>query len=497
MRTQSNRVKIATLVMSLSLVLSSPGSPVFAADVQQPTLYEKSYAITNPYEDVDWTSYGQYKADFHAHSTNSDGGNLTKDMVEDHYGKEFDILAMTDHNYLTKSWDTVEKGAIDSAREAEIVAGVDRGGKGMIDIYNSNEQSRVDHINSFFADFQNESGATMASTIQTVEEMGGITHINHPGRYTGGAQGGATGIAASNNPVTVKKYVDLFTQYSSCVGMEIVNKIDNETRSDRILWDNILKEMMPSGRFVWGFSNDDTHSLNATGYSWNVMLMPSLSQETTRRSMETGEFYAVSRVSRPDGINATLPDGSNMPGSGNSSTLYLLDQPTPSISNIVVDQEDNAITVTGQNYNSIKWIADGVVIATSASLDLNDYENEINSYVRAELISDTGIAFTQPFGVKENKPATISITSINNGNNQANVDFDIHSANGKGYVVYLSDSGNEGTFAPYSNVNYNSKGVHIKGLKDKEYYAYIMYVEDNTITEKSEPVLLNPGKEFV
>lgn len=87
--------------------------------------------------------------------------------------------------------------------------------------------------------------------------------------------------------------------------MEIINKIDNESRYDRILWDNILKVMMPEGRNVWGFSNDDTHSLNATGYSFNMMLMPELTIASTREAMENGTFYAVSRVSRVDGINAT------------------------------------------------------------------------------------------------------------------------------------------------------------------------------------------------
>lgn len=51
----------------------------------------------------------------------------------------------------------------------------------MIDIYDAEEQSIVDHINSFFADFNNTSGATMANTIESVEKLGGITHINHPG----------------------------------------------------------------------------------------------------------------------------------------------------------------------------------------------------------------------------------------------------------------------------------------------------------------------------
>ena len=181
--------------------------------------------------------------------------------------------------------------------------------------------------------------------------------------------------------------------------MEIINKIDNESKSDRILWDNILKQTMPQGRSVWGFSNNDSHSINATGYSWNVMLMPELSQAETRKSMETGAFYAVSRVSRLDGINRTLPNGNQMPGAGDASTLYLLNQTTPSISNIVVF--GNTITISGADYISVEWIADGAVIATGNTIDLSNYSDVVNSYVRAQLKSSTGIAFTQPFGVKE------------------------------------------------------------------------------------------------
>lgn len=370
----------------------------------RPSAKLHTYTITNPYENVDWDTYGQYKANLHAHSTNSDGSNLTKEMVEDHYAKGYDILSMTDHNYLALGWDKASTGRLSTERKAEIEAGIGRKGRGMIDIGSSNEHSHSDHINSFFADFNNTSGADMAGTIQSVEELGGITHINHPGRYTGGSKGGRKGRAASNNPETIKKYTNLFMVYDSCVGMEIINKIDHHTRSDRILWDNILKETMPRGRFVWGFSNDDTHSLNATGYAWNVMLLPSLSEKETRIAMETGAFYAVSRVSRPDGINTALPNGDRMPGSGNKSTLYLLEQTTPRIVKIAVSQEDAAISISGENCDLIEWIADGEVIATGNSLSVNEYQDHINSYVRAQLKSETGIAFTQPFGIKRNNP---------------------------------------------------------------------------------------------
>lgn len=88
----------------------------------------------------------------------------------------------------------------------------------------------------------------------------------------------------------------------------------------------------------------------------------------------------------------------------------------------------------------------------------------------------------------------IKIASVGNGNGQSNVNFAIRSANGKGYVVYISDTGVEGTFSAYGNVNFNASGAHVKGLTNgKTYYAYIMY-ESGGIAERSDVVLLNPSK---
>jgi hypothetical protein len=191
--------------------------------------------------------------------------------------------------------------------------------------------------------------------------------------------------------------------YPSLVGMEIVNKQDDESRSDKILWDNILTQTMPNGRFVWGFANDDTHSVGATGFAWNVMLMPELTQSQTRTAMETGAFYTVSRIDRREGINAL--------------NLALT---TPSITNIVV--EGNTITITGADYDVIEWIS-GVdattgmvnVIATGASIDVSNYADVIeNNYVRAQLKSQNGIAYTQPFGVNGPVSAVVSLSGVAN-----------------------------------------------------------------------------------
>lgn len=345
----------------------------------------KDYHITNPYQTVDWDTYGQYKANFHSHTTESDGGHSPKDMIEDHYKKGYDVLAITDHSFTSTTWDRKDRNPahyLTSERLAEIEAGTDRDGRGMIGIPFSNEQSISAHLNTFWANFNNEKGATLESKIAQCEKLGGISHINHPGRSTGASRKlFDVGAAISSDPKIVKRYVDLFMKYPSCVGMEIINKKD-DSESDRILWDNILMSTMPD-RPVWGFSNDDTHSKGATGFSYNIMLMPENSLGNVRYSMENGTFYAVALISKRE-------LGVDFKASG----------PAPVINNIVVDQNENTITITAQNFDIVEWVADNKIIATGNSINLNNYENNINNYIRAQIKGSGGISFTQPFGIR-------------------------------------------------------------------------------------------------
>lgn len=367
------------------------------------------FTIDSPYASVDWDTYGQYKADFHAHSNESDGSPQPYETIEEHYKKGYDILALTDHNVCNTTWNRKDdptgkdREYLTDQRLSEITYGTDRDNRGMVAIMNSDEQSVSDHLNTFFTPFNNEQGATLESNIAKTQELGGICHINHPGRYTGGKNtSGTAGEEASNNPETIKKYTDLFMKYDAVVGMEIINKLDGDSYSDRILWDNILKETMPEGRFVWGFSNDDTHSTAATGHSYNMMLLPSNNPENVRESMENGTFYASAKVAKREGYTIT-------------DLSVINDYQPPIITNIQVDNDEDTITIDGEYYNQVEWIADGKVIATGNTIDLNDHEGEINSYVRAQLKGDEGISFTQPFGV----------TTANSGNAAVETDKEL------------------------------------------------------------------------
>ena len=408
-----NVKRVLSLLLVVSMVFAITATSIMAN--AQPTVFE----ITNPYANVNWETFGQYRAGFHIHTTNSDGAASLADTVRDHFNKGFDIIANTDHDVLTNGWVDAPTGAwnapqmLTAAQRNAIYDGTYAGyfpapfgpelrrtqSNGMISIPLTNEQSRTDHIVTMWADFTSPRGYTVNDVLTRTNEVGGLAIIAHPGRETGGVRGGDEGAAISNDPEIVSEYVRLFQQFDSNIGMEIFNRLDNETRSDRILWDNILMQTMPYGRNVFGFSNDDTHALNGTGYNWNVMLLPDLTENATRAALESGAFYAVARVDRRLNINDTFPDGSVMSNDGGYDTLYLLEQPTPGITNIVVGND--VITISARDYDRIEWIADGVVIYTGSTLDLVANASAINSYVRAQIISDTGVAMTQPFGVRE------------------------------------------------------------------------------------------------
>jgi hypothetical protein len=481
---------IAMLMAFLMLVSMFTGVISMAAAVEQ----SGRFVLINPYENVDWATYGQYKAANHMHSTYSDGSNFREDTLKDMYAKDFDIVAMTDHDVTTTTWDVTPDLAgnwnnigtsnLDSDDLAAINAGTydktnpspgqydgDRThDNGMISMGSSNEVTAENgigdgafnghHLNAFFVSGLVSNiglGKTMAQVLTAIQDIGGISHINHPGRYTLG-QNDAT---QSSNPANVKRYVDLFMNYWSCVGIEIINKWDGESIHDRILWDNILMQTMPLGRSVWGFTNDDSHSLSGNGHAWNVMLIPELTEEATKTAMITGAFYGVSRIDRQYGINAYAPNSPAQTtttatmydgGADNFIALDLLAQsPPPNISNIVVN--GNTITITGDNYHTIYWIADGEVVATGDSIDVSKCSG-INSYVRAELVGTTGVAYTQPFGVTTVKSATPSanVTQLNGNKNDLTIT-----------IVEQLSNGQTNTIEKIFNINNNAADTYTVG----------------------------------
>jgi hypothetical protein len=341
-----------------------------------------------------------FKCAHHVHTTNSDGLATLASTLEQHYNYDYDIVAVTEHNYLTRHWTTADNvrggyttAPLSETRFEQMETGSDRSGRPMLMIPDTNEQSRHHHINTFFVDYQCPSGANDANiraTLQAVQDQNGLSHFNHPGRDEPGAgyTGAVNNASQANNTTQINRYAAFFTDYPTCVGMSIINKLDNESANDRPFWDNVNAVTIPQGKFVWGFANDDGHSNAAIGHAFNVMLMPELSLDAFRWAMRRGSFYAVTRVARKEGVNTHYGI--------NDFALVDRNVPLPVIKDVIVSRR--SIRIVAENYSRIDWIAGKT--ATIAQGDTFTLPGtNIGNFVRANVIGTGGLAFTRPWRI--------------------------------------------------------------------------------------------------
>lgn len=306
-----------------------------------------------------YTGLQQFKAALHVHTTNSDGSVPFATMVEAYYARDYDLLAITDHNMVTRSWNKdVTANGLDADRLAEIASGSGRGDRPMLRIPDTTEQSRstapADHINTFMTDY---TGTNWPVLFAEVERQNGVAHINHLGRYPG-----------------IAKHVELL-RHPYCVGIEMISThyINN---NDRVIWDQINTLMVPTGKMVWGFATDDAHLINEVGQCWTVMVMrePTLADFT--RAMRSGSFYGIARRTQFEGVISPVGD-------------------PPVIRDIEVSFSE--ITITAENYHRIEWLSEGRYLVDSEVLHVSNFD--VGSFVRANVIGLGGVAFTQPIRV--------------------------------------------------------------------------------------------------
>ena len=331
------------------------------------------WEIVNPYENVDWTQHGQYKANFHTHTTMSDGRMNPHTVVDRYHELGYQILAITDHNEVTYPWTAFAEmeasntslSRMESAPETMPDNFVYENrypvALGMIDIQ-ANELSRHHHMGSFFNDHNGTT--TEEESLEATAAKDGITMLYHPGRYQ------------NRDPqyYNLKWYLDLYNRYDHLIGLEVYNQ-GNRYPNDRMIWDSILTVTMPD-RPVWGYSNDDMHTLPHVGRNWNMMIMPELNHEQVRYGMENGHSYFV-----------YAPEGHDGP------------QP-PVIESVSVNNRRGTIEITATGYDYIVWISGGKNLHEGSSVNLNELEEAI-PYIRAKLFGPgQTVVGTQPFGIR-------------------------------------------------------------------------------------------------
>lgn len=439
--------KFIAIICVVAILSGAFGTIGFAAGS------DVDYTITNPYANVDW-SWNQYKADLHTHTTASDGDDTLKAMVETNYGYGFDIYAVSDHG--TVSYSYTEQDVIPAIKtflqiknpEAKVIpldeSGLtfngdkydiitENGGDYYYQTYEDGTQGqkmlRVPyaiennptslnnaHVNSWFVDYgHGVVGGTSdyETPIKAVDELGGLSVINHPGEYTNARDEDYTCDAYDESyAYYIDKFESLLLKYPSCIGIDINSKGDSRTRFDRKLWDIMLMDLAPQGRNVTAIATSDAHRTTAAYTGYTMMIMPENTVDNLYNCMKAGEFFAASKyignneelneiamylIENGDADAAAIGEDilARQAEDYNAKYEAPLDVDAPVISGITVDDDADTIKLDVDGDLCIRWISNGKTIAYGDEIDLDDYSDDIGAYVRAEVFGEGGIVYTQ------------------------------------------------------------------------------------------------------
>ncbi len=334
--------------------------------------------VFDPYAEVDWESVHHVKGNLHTHTTRSDGAGRPHEVVDLYHGLGYGILAITDHDVLTDTWDfSTYSAAFEDRDPAELgmlaITGNELTGPRAFELH--------DMVALFTAldggDYEMDFDVWM-ETVHAEEES--LTFFAHPGRYWTYYFTYEEGQEFSPG-----WFISYFEEYplETLPGLEVLNR-QNRYPHDRALWDRILMDTMPH-RPVYGFANDDFHGDSLEdyiGHSFGYYLLEDPTDvESFRDVLLSGAFY----------ISYTRKTGDE----------------APRIEEIVIDTDERFIEIAGSHYDEIRWYSgideDNLSkrIHTGERFPYGDFDG---NYVRAKLVFDGDEAhdvswtLTQPFG---------------------------------------------------------------------------------------------------
>lgn len=446
-RKTSRKVIAAFLAL---LIVSTVSVPAFASE-SVPSGEKKNYIIDNPYEDIDWDAWEDYKTQLHCHTNASDGFLTIEEFCAMHYAANFEIVALTDHGTNNLGWNKVPETVplmrlikkertnmapivpIPEDQYQAYLNGTHEGRtytveygegteddivltrtttNGMIDIPYGNELNMATpvadcHLTGYYA-LYGQGLAGVYGDYETpsagVKEAGGISFLSHVGEYVYPEKDSANYVGKPVDDYYATKFAKLFIDNKgSSLGTGINSATDAHTRCDRILYDQILQKTIPNGVVPWGNTFADSHNETSINDAYTMSWMPELTTEAFRTCLEKGQFFSISHFSNGVELNGM----EEMPGFVEQDVYdtraYWLDN-TPQVKRIDVDQDNDTITVYGENANIITWVSNGNVIKREklvdgkATLDLHNDEllDTPYLYVRFYLSGDNGICYANP-----------------------------------------------------------------------------------------------------
>lgn len=297
------------------------------------------------------------------------------------------------------------------------------------------------HVNSWFAPFERNLPSDYHDAIVGVDKAGGVSVINHPGEYSQARyelyQEDAYNLDNWVYRYYFNKFYGYIDKYDSCIGIDINSKGDGRTRYDRKLWDLMLAEAATEGSTVTAIASSDAHQLDKIDTGSLIVLAKEKTSANVKNAILNGEILPQSTCIANRDELAQIAEGlkahygetalyselmtlvaeydaereeiiaSNDDGQVGVSYTALDNEGyhstgiRPVINSITVDDNEDTITIDSDNALIIRWISDGKLIATTkaddSAFDLNDYEDQIKGYVRAEIFGEGGIVYTEGF----------------------------------------------------------------------------------------------------
>ncbi len=271
------------------------------------------------------------RGSLHTHTTNSDGDRAPQTVVDSYAEAGYGFLMISDHDRFT------DPDPLDD--------------RGMVLIPGYELSAHAPHVLHLNTRKELDPSHDRADAIQTIVNDEGIAVACHP------------------NWLESFNHCDqaLLDEWNGYAGIEIVNGVccifpGSGYALDR--WDLLLG----AGRRVWGFANDDAHTVEHQFMAWNVVWCAERTLEAVLDALRTGSFYASTGVT---------------------------------IESIHVDPQARTIHVEAPNAQAIAVYADyqtRLVFHKGASYTFTVPAECTRRYVRFECLGEGGsAAWTQPF----------------------------------------------------------------------------------------------------
>ena len=320
----------------------------------------------SPYKDIDWDNVIQARAQFHAHTTISDGWLAPHAVVDIYHELGYRILAITDHWRTTYPWSEftsfepsertfrlIESGEMNGISREIILdyQNRDPDALGMVAVRGSEPShsgSRKHHIVSLFSGVTGHE-MSFQETLTAIEEAGGLASFAHPARDT----------EWNNN--TVDDYIYYFDRYRQLYGIDVFTSFtihrqpERWERARQLISDILMHYGSPDNdhwRPVWMTSTDDIHRPHEYHSGFQIQLVENLDQENVYNSLRDGCFFWVAQ-----------PYGEQHP---------VIES---------IDFGKTSITVRGKGYDQVSWYFNNEVIHTGETFDYYEHGSDDVFYV--------------------------------------------------------------------------------------------------------------------